>query len=442
MADEPSEEEKQRIAGEILKQADAKTRKVIAEQARLMGSRADTEDIPIKVSTMEGGRAMLTFPGKERELETSTGIGKSPAMTHKLGREADQQIRMESIASMASKIKDALGKSVPQAIEQVMEEMCPELLAKFYPRIYEATGRYHSPKNCAAFITNTVAESLRLGYERTPTAYRLLIPALEPMAQRRMPMFFIAPELLEAIERSDFADDIDWTEIQLPYEQGIFILPRGSFVHPEDGDVSMIIWGRFEAGDYPPPALGLPVSQIPGKSMTLLALCPERAIWYDSVLTAAKRRTIQLHNLFYRAPGEPSPQITRSHPYLDDELTEQDEGFLDRMGAIAFGTLLAMNAKPELLERGKLLRKVVKGEKTREFWSPNVIGARYKLKREVPRIVGGKFVQSQREGGTHASPRMHWRRGHFRQQPYGVGLRERRTVWIEPMLIGAAVEEK
>jgi hypothetical protein len=335
------------------------------------------------------------------------------------------------------------GMSLSKAIEHVMEETHPELMAKFYPRIYQEAGRYHSPRQCAAYLSNVVAETLRTGYDRAPTAYRLLIPSLEQMAKRRMPLFFLAPDLLEAVMRTDFADDINWTDMELPYEQGILILPKGAWVHPDDGEVSMIVWARFRAGAYAPPALGIPPMTITHDAMVILCLCPQHAIWYDSTLNGNVRPVLKLRNLFYRQPGDPYPRSVRSVPYLDHDLTEKDEQFLEQLGVITFGTFLAMHAKPELVERGKLLRRVGKGDKLREFWSPNIIGPKYKLRREVPRIVHGQFVHAPgREGGTHASPRMHWRRGHFRQQAYGHERRERKTIWIEPMLVGATQEEQ
>jgi hypothetical protein len=61
-----------------------------------------------------------------------------------------------------------------------------------------------------------------------------------------------------------------------------------------------------------------------------------------------------------------------------------------------------------------------KADKVREFWSPNIIGGKYKPKREVPRITSeGSFEFEQQAHGTHAAPRMHWRRGHFRMHAYG-----------------------
>ena len=103
-----------------------------------------------------------------------------------------------------------------------------------------------------------------------------------------------------------------------------------------------------------------------------------------------------------------------------------EQSLIEGVCSLLFGTLLAMTARPELVERGKCER-VIEARKDRprkEFWSPNIVGRRYRTK-----IEGG---------GSHASPRMHWRRGHFRSQPYGLHRAERKTLWIEPCLISAA----
>lgn len=38
-------------------------------------------------------------------------------------------------------------------------------------------------------------------------------------------------------------------------------------------------------------------------------------------------------------------------------------------------------------------------------------------------------------GGTHASPKSHWRRGHWRMQPFGKGLTEKKRIFIRPIFI-------
>jgi hypothetical protein len=362
------------------------------------------------------------------------GIGKTNVLGEKrLAREEDGT-RDFPLKDIVEQMKD-LGP-LSKIVEQLMDQNYPELMKLFYPRVYENVGKYHSPRQCAAALANVVAECLRYGFHKAPTAYRLMMPSLKPLIDHKVPMFFIAPELLQAVQRTDFADDIDWTEMKLPFEEGVFVLPKQGLVHPEDGEVSMLYWSRKTNGDYPPPVSGIPTITV-NPSMAVLALCPEKMIWYDSTLSAAHRKTFQLRNLFYRQAGEEIPAMPKYNPYIDADLTEQDAGFLEKMGVIAFGTLMAMNARPELWEKARLLKRVCKEGKTKEFWSPNVIGLKYKLKREVARVVGGRFVVPEREHGTHASPRMHWRRGHFRNQPVGKGRKERKVIWLEPVLVGA-----
>jgi hypothetical protein len=54
-------------------------------------------------------------------------------------------------------------------------------------------------------------------------------------------------------------------------------------------------------------------------------------------------------------------------------------------------------------------------------------------------VVGPEAPQSQtmaREGGASVAP--HWRRGHFRMQPHGPGWKERKLIFVAPVLIHAA----
>jgi len=100
-----------------------------------------------------------------------------------------------------------------------------------------------------------------------------------------------------------------------------------------------------------------------------------------------------------------------------------DENLVSAITTLIFSLIFAMNARDELWERGKYTGKTAKSRV--EFWTPNIIRKNYTLKGE--------------NSATHAgvSPRMHWRRGHMRQQPYGEGRSLRREQWIEPTLIAA-----
>jgi hypothetical protein len=204
------------------------------------------------------------------------------------------------------------------------------------------------------------------------------------------------------------------------------------------------VWSRCQGGaSYPPPVRGIPTVTVENTSLATVSLCAAKGIWYDFCLNAKYMPVLKLRNLFYRGPGEEQPRLAKSTK-LDEDLSEKDAPFVEGVGVIVFGLFMAMNARPELVEKAQLLKRVPgkAGKPIREFWSPNIIGQKYKPKREVPRVRAGQFeFRGDKERGTHASPRLHWRRGHFRQQAYGEQRRLRKVIWIEPCLIGGGVED-
>jgi hypothetical protein len=253
------------------------------------------------------------------------------------------------------------------------------------------------------------------------------------LVAKRMPLLFPAPELLEAARHSTFADDIDWTTMQLPFETAVFVLPRFALMHPKDGECAFIVYGRIRKGEIKV-LPGFRGASSPSDRFGIVAMCPDGPngpVWYDSVLNASHRTTLKLGNLFYTGPGEESPELPVSR-MLDEALDKENDGeFLEELGTIVFGLLLAITARPELVTPARMVKRVgpVHGKDTKEFWEPNIIGRDYHVRRHLPK------------GGTHASPRLHWRRGHFRRQPCGPGFSERKTIWLEPVLVGAGEKE-
>ncbi|MEO1295747.1 MAG: hypothetical protein AAFW75_08075, partial [Cyanobacteria bacterium J06636_16] len=58
------------------------------------------------------------------------------------------------------------------------------------------------------------------------------------------------------------------------------------------------------------------------------------------------------------------------------------------------------------------------------FWTPRTLSLPEK-----------KTASGKPTAITHASPRTHWRRGHWRNQAMGAGRRQRKLTWIKPTLI-------
>jgi hypothetical protein len=116
---------------------------------------------------------------------------------------------------------------------------------------------------------------------------------------------------------------------------------------------------------------------------------------------------------------------TRSGVF-DLPLAATEGEFLRDLSGVVFRVLLGLEARPALLVSGRRDGRHKKSGV--ELWTPNVVGRDYRVARAG--------VESH--GGSHASPRPHWRRGHFRRQAVGAGRTERKIIWIEPILIGVA----
>jgi hypothetical protein len=309
---------------------------------------------------------------------------------------------------------------------EAIEKEQPLLMAAMYPRKYNSLGPYYSPKLLAAALTKIAIDSAIVvktekSYDKLPIAYKICLPAIQPSMKMKMSnMLFLSQKLLEAVKHTDFREDINWTTMDLPYDCGILMLPKGGLVHPVDGDCAFIIWSRTKKdGEYLPPIKGMHSLLFPVGMFGFATFCPKTGIWYDSNLTETLRPTLKLNNLFYLEEGESVPHI-EIRCSLDTPLTLEDDAFLNEIGSVLFGTFLVLDARPTLLTPGKMER-LVPGKKDRppcEFWTPNVIGRDY-----APRTI--KLAPT----GTHNSPRFHWVRGHHRPL-----LSEKigRRIWVEP----------
>lgn len=105
---------------------------------------------------------------------------------------------------------------------------------------------------------------------------------------------------------------------------------------------------------------------------------------------------------------------------------------LIRLANLVFNGILLMQERPEMVEAEAIVEKGHKTKKkgrTPDIWSPKWVGRNYRIKRESPGT------------GTHASPRFHWRDGHWRDQPVGEGRKEIRRIWIESMMVNVHLDD-
>lgn len=124
-----------------------------------------------------------------------------------------------------------------------------------------------------------------------------------------------------------------------------------------------------------------------------------------------------------------------------DEMTdlppEVDRQINSRINSLTIKLILSMTYASHYIEHGSCQRKakIRRGHERSELWSPNMLGFKYRAKREP----------STSAGSTGIVVDWHWRRGHIRDTPFGP-LDQRpsdkpelwhRPRWIEPVLVNA-----
>lgn len=82
----------------------------------------------------------------------------------------------------------------------------------------------------------------------------------------------------------------------------------------------------------------------------------------------------------------------------------------------------------EIIELSEPTRQMGFGKNSKQLIVPQVIGEGYKP----------KVIRNYETTGTHASPRTHWRSGHWRQHMVGSRKEpQHKTIWVEPVLVNS-----
>src|ERR1700722_18761766 len=115
-------------------------------------------------------------------------------------------------------------------------EKQPDVWKEFYPREYKPLPGYPSPKlpACLAAIHRM---EMQMGQVAVSTNGGRMDYLLR---QWQTPTYFVAPEMLTALDNIDYDQDIDWREMNLPFPAAIFMLPKGGFIHPKLAKIAKI----------------------------------------------------------------------------------------------------------------------------------------------------------------------------------------------------------
>jgi hypothetical protein len=317
----------------------------------------------------------------------------------------------------------------------------PKFVDALQPRVIVPPNGYPHPK----WFTVHLYSQIVAGMQRSHVSQAGCASVLSTLklVQLSVPTYFIEERFAQAVAATSPPTDMPLESIKWPMDQMLFVLPPGFAKAHFGWNIRYLSIGRHHKGRYP----GILMKDLPKVDFDWMKLIeiinPEDrfVVWFTMEAGADKvpidfTSSYQMSKVFedtltFGKFSDSTSKDVEEHPerYGVAPNEKEEVELSAKVNSFAVSLLMAMTARPELVENGGMIRKrsEKKGRVKPELWHPNVVGRAY-------RIIRSPGTEAQ---GTHASPRMHWRRGHFRHQKFGLGWAQTKVIWIEPVLVNA-----
>lgn len=351
-----------------------------------------------------------------------------------------------------------------------------QIAAKQFPALFEGIKLplYRKPEGFRTYewierslIMNTIELATRIamdGHEKARHSVpHIVYAATLAFIRNRFPLYFVGRDMLRAVLETDLPRDIKMSDVHWPLKSMIFMVPHGELVSPAGSEVIAIGIARIDRGETLRPPESTFTATLPDISAPedddafgVWALCLD--MHSDDPIHKMHCQTSQTPSCTPKsepliahwamdAPMSKVIEFARSGvdmmqvPDVGDCVTE--DFFNNAIPTIALNMMLVMTARPELVESSAPIKRIARKGTTDKvtLYEPRWVGRNYRVRREHAEAIG-----------THASPRMHWRRGHQRLAPIGPRVsiddegkrhvipsaaRQHKSTWIEPILVNA-----
>jgi hypothetical protein len=331
----------------------------------------------------------------------------------------------------------------------------PEKSLPIYePRKIASPGGYHSIKAAAASIFNiTGPNSIRLRAAEFTIPQQATAQAISyAVVNARFPIYFVSDDFARAIAATELPKDLRIEELKWPLPALVFAFPSRFMQDYIGVDTSYIFAAQQPEG--------------PMKS-NFFPEAPEIVATYSKVswmwMWYQRGQIETIVSSFSKA--EIASAVATDYGYSDwsqasEEVIANKKEASEKVSLLILKLLCVLQWRAGLVKEGTITRPayVKNNEERPALWSPNYIGAGY-------RYLTGAGT------GTHSSPRIHVRRGHWRYQAIEtrgvevpawslprtsegyidwaqvtVELREafwrtHKRMWIEPVLVGVKDEQ-
>jgi hypothetical protein len=217
-----------------------------------------------------------------------------------------------------------------------------------------------------------------------------------------VPIYFVDEEFARAVAATQLPDDFTFGDLNWP-QPGMVVGWPPKFLREYTGrDFCYIYAANCPAGSYSPRGLErMPVIEVPeGRS---------KIGWFYHAWSNGRVECFVSAYLVKDKLAEGVAGYTYTD-FMGEEAAkvQADKELTERVSALMLKLLVILNMRPSFITQGaqeRPRRAKHGGAEKVEFWSANFIGRGYRLARE--------------RQGSHASPRIHIRRGHVTWQVVG-----------------------
>jgi hypothetical protein len=273
-----------------------------------------------------------------------------------------------------------------------------------------------------------------------PSETNCVIAAImENLLRFRLPTYFVEPEFLMACDYTKPPLDIKFSDIKLPLDSMLFVLPQGYIFNSIKWRIPYIAFSKIDAnqvvsqGGKTLPVgkdiLGFQFLFIPDDGFAI-----SYASWYHlghDLTTLFKddayfEDTTAMERKLFNSISEGLGDSLCKHDCPIPPQEEERE-IIGKLTQLAVKILLVLSARSGMISSGSIAREArfKKGQLSKDaLWHPSYIGKGYKIKTEANYL-----------GGSHLSPRMHFRIGHQHTVRFGPQKSLSRIDWYEPILV-------
>jgi hypothetical protein len=258
----------------------------------------------------------------------------------------------------------------------------------------------------------------------SPTGKRCFERASDGLTRLGAPTYFPTVELLDALDNTDL-DNIDLDQVKMPADSMLFCLPMSKLYEPFDmkidgeGESTMTVAPVCIAVNLLRQGADGAVLTMDDRTIEMVMLDTKQSIgWFRIPMRGPWSDTVEgfIGKGYFNANDE----MVQKYQDEDARKDTEQSRWCYRM---VMKLIIAMNTVGDISRPEPTLARSANPKRGKaELWQ----GHPMSLIRSVANTAGG----------SHSSPRLHYRRGHMRGQRHGQGNMMTKFIWIRPTWVG------